>query len=115
MTIKALTGLVPEWFTPEGEKEDSEPAEFLLRALNAPQVSKIQREFDTETGAISGVGLYEAAVLGVTDWKNVVDHESKPLHYSRRNLDVLPYALVLELGGQVLANSFLTGEDEKNS
>ena len=115
MTVKALTGLVPEWFTPEGEKEDTEPAEFLLRALTAPQVAKLQSEFNSETGEIGGQGLYLAAVQGVTNWKNVIDHEGKPLKYTRRNIDVLPYALILELGGQVLANSFMTGDDEKNS
>ena len=115
MSIKALTGLVPEWFTPEGEKEDSDPAEFLLRALKAPQVAKLQGEFNNESGNISGKGLYDAAVMGITDWKNVTNHEGKPLKFTRANIDVLPYALVLELGGQVLASSFLTGEDEKNS
>lgn len=115
MTIKALTGLVPEWFTPDGEKEDSDPAEFLIRPLNAPVIAKLQSNFNSETGGISGKGLYEAAVAGVTDWKNVVNHEGKLLKYSRRNLDSLPYELLLELGGQILANSFLTEDDEKNS
>ena len=115
MTIKALTGLVPEWFTPEGEKEDSDPAEFLLRPLRAPQVAKLQGEFHSESGEISGKGLYEAAVAGITDWKNVVNHEGKVLKFNKVNLDLLPYALILELGGHVLARSFMTDEDEKNS
>lgn len=115
MTIKALTGLVPEWYIPEDEREASEPARFLLKALNAPQVAKLQGEFKSDTGEVSGVGLYEAAKAGVVDWENVIDHDDKPLKFSRRNFDVLPYAFVLELGGQVLANSLMTDEDEKNS
>lgn len=114
MTIKALTGLVPEWFTPEDEKEASDPAEFLLRPLKAPQVAKLQGEFHRESGEISGKGLYEAAVAGIADWKNVVNHEGNTLKFTRTNIDVLPYALLLELGGQVLSRSFMTGEDEKN-
>jgi len=115
MTVKALTGLVPEWFTPEGEKEDSDPAEFLLRPLKAPQVAKLQGEFHAESGNISGKGLYEAAVVGIADWKNVINHEGKVLKFTRSNIDSLPYTLILELGGQVLATSFMSGEDEKNS
>jgi hypothetical protein len=115
MSIKALTGLVPEWFTPEGEKEASDPAEFLLRPLKAPQVAKLQGYFNSESGEISGAGLYEAAVVGITDWKNVYNHEGKSLKFTRSNLDSLPYALILELGGQVLSRSFMSDEDEKNS
>ncbi len=114
MTVKALTGLVPEWWTPDSEKEDSDPAEFLLRPLKAPQIAKLQGEFHSESGEISGKGLYEAAVAGIADWKNVVNHEGKPLKFTRSNIDVLPYVLILELGGQILSRSFLTGEDEKN-
>lgn len=113
MSITALTGLVPEWFTPEGQEGDDK-ATFELTPLKAPQVAKLQKYFDRETGEIGGEGLYNAAVMGVTAWQGVVDHEGKPLKFNLRNLDMLPYENLLILGGQILGNSFLTGEDEKN-
>jgi hypothetical protein len=115
MAIKALTGLQPEWFIPASQEGESDAAEFYLKPLTAPEVAKIQSQFDPDTGSISGIGLYEAAVSGVIDWRNVNDHGDKPLNFSRRNIDLLPYALILELGGEVLGKSLLTGEDEKNS
>ena len=115
MSIKALTGLVPEWYTPEGQDDDPNPTAFLLTPLKAPQVAKLQKYFDGVTGEIGGEGLYEAAVMGVTDWRNVIDHEDKPLRFTRRNFEMLPYEKLLLIGGQVLANSFLTEGDEKNS
>ena len=114
MTIKALTGLVPEWYTPTSEDEDDNPASFEIKALTSPQIAKLQGEFHRETGEISGIGLYEAAVLGVINWRNVVNHEGEVLAFSRRNIDALPYTTIIELGGKVLANSFMSDDDQKN-
>ena len=115
MSIKALTGLVPEWFTPEGEGEATDPATFEIMALTPPQIAKIQQHFDGETGAINGEGLYKAAVMGIRNWRGVEDHKGEALKFNKRNIDTLPYTLLLELGGQIIANSFLSEEDEKNS
>jgi len=115
MTVKALTGLLPEWYTPVSEEDENEKAEFQLKPLTSPQIAKIQGHFDNDTGEISGTGLFEAAAMGVIAWKNVNGQDDKPLRFSRRSLEALPYALLLELGGQIIANSFLTGDDEKNS
>ena len=114
MAIKATTGLVPHWYTPASEEDDDNPASFEITPLKSPQIAGLQSEFDRATGEISGRGLYEAAKMGVTNWKNVNDHEGKALPFSRANIDVIPYQVLVELGGEVLASSFLTGEDEKN-
>jgi len=114
MTISALTGLVPEWYTPSDQGE-GDPASFELKPLTAPQIAKIQGEFDTESGEISGTGLYQAAVMGILAWRNVVNHEGETLKFSKRNIDTLPYATLIELGGQVIASSFMTEDERKNS
>jgi hypothetical protein len=114
MTIKALTGLVPEWYTPTSEEDADNPASFEIMALTSPQIAKLQGEFDRETGEISGVGLYESAVLGIKNWRNVTNHEGEVLAFSRRNIDLLPYTTIIEVGGKVLANSFVTEDDQKN-
>ena len=114
MTVKALTGLVPEWYTPKGEEDEATPAEFHVKPLTAPQVAKVQSEFDGETGEISGNGLYNAATMVVIGWKNVNDHNDRNLKFSKRALDQLPFALLLELGGKVLEMSFLSEDKQKN-
>jgi len=115
MADTALKGLVPEWFTPEDQEHDDAPARYKLKPLKPPQIARLQKEFDSETGAIGAVGLYEAAKSGIVGWENVNDQEGRELRYTRVNIDELPYSRILELGGQILANSFLTGTDEKNS
>ncbi len=115
MADTALRGLAPEWFTPEDQEHDDAPARYKLKALKPPQVARLQKEFNADTGAVGALGLYGAAKDGIVDWENVNDQEGNPLRFTRANIDELPYARILELGGQVLANSFLTGEDEKNS
>ena len=115
MSIKALTGLVPEWYTPEGQEDNDNPAAFELTPLKAPQVATLQKYFDKVTGEIDGEGLYKAAVMGITNWRNILNHENKPLKFSRRNIEFLPYEKLLIIGGEVLANSFITEDDEKNS
>lgn len=115
MSIKALTGLLPEWYTPDGQDDDANPSSFELTPLKAAQIATLQKYFNAVTGAIGGEGLYNAAVMGITNWKNIVDHEDKPLKFNRRNMNFLPYETLIVIGGEVLANSFLTGDDEKNS
>ncbi len=114
MSITAITGLTPEWFTPEGQEGETDPAAFEIMALTSPQIATIQQYFDGETGAINGVGLYKSAVMGIRNWRNVKDHKGEVQKFSKRNIDTLPYTLLLELGGQIIANSFLSEEDEKN-
>ena len=115
MTIKALTGLVPQWYTPKSEEDEGgEVSKFELTPLTSPQIAKLQRHFNRETGEVTGEGLYEAAKLGITAWDNVQDQDGNPFAFSKKNIDVLPYATLVELGGEILASSFVTGDDEKN-
>jgi hypothetical protein len=115
MAIKALTGLVPEWYTPANQEGESEPARFNLKPLTSPQVAKLQSFFNLETGEISGSGLYESAILSIIGWENVTDHEGKALKCNSINAKKLPYEILIELGGVALSNSFLSDDDEKNS
>lgn len=114
MADTSLKGLAPEWFTPEDQENDDNPARYHLRPLKPPQIAKLQQHFNGETGAIGALGLYEAAKAGIVDWENVNDQEGDPMKFTRANIDELQYGRLLEIGGQVLANSFLTGEDRKN-
>ena len=115
MSIKALTGLVSEWFTPADEVGKEDATEFNLQPLTTPQMARIQAHFDAATGSISAVGLYTACEFGLKGWRNLLDHEGNDLKFNKRRLDVLPIEIVAEVGGQIIANSVLTDEDEKNS
>lgn len=114
MTVTALTGLVPEWYTPDDEKGSDTPAEFKLVPLTTPQMAQVQTHFDMKEERVKATGLYLACEFGLRGWKNVIDHEGNELKFSRSRIATLAIDLAAELGGQIIASSLLSGDDEKN-
>jgi len=114
MTVTALTGLVPEWFTPKDEEDEDEQTKFKLHPLTTPQMAQIQVHYNVEAQRIVATGLYLACQFGVKDWENLLDHEGHQMKFSKASLDVVPIELIAELGARILAMSVLTGEEEKN-
>ena len=114
MAIRALTGLVPEWYTPESEKGEDDAARFKLKPLDSKEMVEIQ-SYHTEAEGIRPEGLYRALELSLLDWENVNDDQGKPLKCNRNNIKRLPIEVVAECGGQAINISFLSEDDEKNS
>lgn len=112
MAIKALTGLVPEWFTPESERDSDDAARFKVKPLDTKEVVEIQNH-RTENG-IGPEGLYRAFELSVIDWENVNDRNDKPLKCNRTNFKAIPIEIVAEVGAHAITISFLNEDDEKN-
>lgn len=113
MAIKALTGLVPEWFTPEVEKGSDDAARFKLKPLDSKQMVEIQGHRMNE-GGISPEGLYRTFEMALIDWENVNDVQDRPLKCTRTNIKAIPIEIIAECGAQAIANSFVSEEDEKN-
>lgn len=113
MSITALTGIVPEWFTPESQKESDEPARFKMKPLDSKQLVEIQ-SYHTPEGAIAPAGLYRAFEIAVMEWDNVNDQNGKALKCNRGNVKVIPIEIIAEAGAEVISISFLGAADEKN-
>ncbi len=113
MAIRAMTGLVPEWFTPEDEKEASEPARFKIKPLDQKQLIEIQNH-RRDDASISPDGLYRSFELSVVDWENVNDQNDKPLKCTRNNFKHIPIEIIAEVGAQAISVSFINEDDEKN-
>jgi len=113
MSITALTGIVPEWFTPDSQKESDNPARFKLKPLDSKQMVEIQG-FHTAEGGIAPAGLYRAFEISIMDWENVNDRNGKPLKCNRGNVKAIPIEVIAELGAETISVSFLTDDDEKN-
>jgi hypothetical protein len=113
MSITALTGIVPEWYTPESQKESSTPARFKLKPLDSKQLVEIQG-YHTPEGAIAPAGLYRAFEISVIEWENVNDSNGRALKCNRGNIKTIPIDIIAEAGAEVISVSFLGETDEKN-
>lgn len=121
MSVRALVGISPEWWTPESEKEPDAngdlpefPAAFYLHPLTGPQMLEVQEFFDFENKTIRGPGLLRACRFGLQDWRNIVDENDKEIKFTRMSLDKLPAEILAGAGAQIIANSVIDGETEKN-
>lgn len=112
MSITALTGLVPEWFTPESQKDEDDPARFKVKPLDSKQMVEIQ-QFHTDAG-IAAEGLYRAMEISILEWENVFDAQGKKLKCTRHNVKAIPIEIIAEVGAHAISVSFITEDDEKN-
>lgn len=112
--MKALTGLVPEWFRPQ-QLEDGDEAEFEVSPVTQRKVAEIQNHYDMKENIMRPTGYYLAFELGCTGWKGVTDAEGNELKFSLRNLVRIPAKIAFEVGAQVINVSALSEDDRKNS
>jgi len=113
MSITALTGLVPEWYMPDSEKESDDPARFKLKPLDSKQMVEIQA-FHQATGGISPEGLYRSMEISILEWENVNDVNGKKLKCTRHNVKFIPVETIAEIGAHAISISFLSEDEEKN-
>ncbi len=111
--MKALTGLVPEWFRPS-QLEDGDEAEFEVTPIIQRKVAEVQNHYDMKAMEMRPTGYYQAFEMGCTNWKGITDDEGKELKFSIRNLAKIPIKIAVEVGAQVINISSLTEEDRKN-
>lgn len=112
--MKALTGLVPEWFSPS-QLEDGDEAEFEVSPITQRRVAEVQNHYDMKEMEMRPTGYYLAFELGCTGWKGVTDAEGKELKFSLLNLVKIPAKIAFEVGAKVIGISSLTEDDRKNS
>ncbi len=121
MAIKALTGLLPEWYVPEIEKPDDEGAEvsddatsFHCFPLTQPQVLEIQQYYSSETKNFKPTAYAKSFTLGCRGWKNVFDSDGKPLKWSPLTMDTIPATIMAEVGAYIISLSVMGEDDIKN-
>lgn len=113
MSITALTGLVPEWYTPDSEKEKDDAARFKVKPLDSKQMVEIQA-YHKEGGGISPEGLYRSMEISILEWENVLGVNDKPLKCTRGNVKAIPIEIIAEVGAHAISISFLDEDAEKN-
>lgn len=111
--MRALTGLVPEWFKPNG-LDEGDDAEFEVSPVTQRQLAEIQNHYDMDAMRMNPTGFYLAFEMGCTNWRNVKDAEGKELSFSLSKLGTVPIKIAMEVGAQVVNVSNLTEDDRKN-
>ena len=114
MGIKALEGLVPEWYTPSGQ-DDDRPTRFQFRPLNGRELGQVSDYISIDDGnlMIRAEGVDRCLALSLQDWENFED-SSGPIRFSRQAMDLIPVGVRRELASKIVARSYLTEDDRKN-
>ncbi len=119
----SLKGVLPEWFTPEIYKDESEPVAFHLTPLDGFGRANIKMQSMAARNAgldleLAGVKIIETAFrLGVTGWRHVedIDKPGKDLAFSKSAMGKIHEDLIIEVAARVLQISELTEDEVKNS
>lgn len=114
MSLQLTKGLTPRWWTPDGQDDVEKPVEFQIRPLTGPQMLEIREHFDVEEQTIRPQGLLEATRVGLRDWRNVTNDKGDEEKYHKSMIDRLPHDWIALIGAQVISDSVITQEDEKN-
>lgn len=121
-----LKGVAPEWYTLEDDQGADEPAQFYIEPLNgfgATDISMMriaaqQADKSPAEAAVLGSELLRRAFqLGVRNWRNIADPDQpdQPLAFSKKAMERMRAAWIIEVGARVLAVSHLSPAEEKNS
>lgn len=116
MSLRALDGISPEWYTLPGDEDEAEgeKCEFRIFPLTGPQLLEVNQHFNEEDLSISGTGLLLAFKMGVRDWRGVYDRKGEPMKYSKLAIDLIPPVALAQVGGRIIRMSTMTEEDLGN-
>ncbi|MFP4560984.1 MAG: hypothetical protein ACLFQ3_06630 [Thiohalorhabdus sp.] len=115
MAITITEKTAPEWFTPESETEEEQPAQFHITPLNQVQVNEVLPEVDQESGVFSGRGVQTLLRYGLRDWKNILDEQGKEVPFRYGRLTRVPFDVQQEVASRIFEISVLTEAERKNS
>lgn len=124
MSIRAVKGVTPEWYTPASEMVEGDDgaliapegaARFQLRPLTQMQLHEVMPEVNFEREHITRRGIEMCLRYGLTDWQGVEDDDGAALPCTFENAQRLPYYLHQELASQMVLKANISEDDEKKS
>jgi len=116
MGIKALEGLVPTWYTPEGQDKDDKPTRFKFCPLDGDQYAEVADHVALVNGSIriSALGQKICLSTALKGWENFEDSNG-PIEFMPSNFRLIPYSDRVGLAMHIFTSSSLSGEQSKNS
>ena len=120
MTIKAITGLIPEWYIPaiEKNKKTATRTRFELTPLDGSSFLEVMTEGEISTNGTFFPNYKGRMILierGLTNWENFGGTGQKAIAFSLDNISMIPANILAELSSEIMNRSALTSEDKKNS
>lgn len=110
MAIKANTGLVPYWYTPEQEESDR-MTRFKIKPLTGLEHLEIAEELSRKKLAAAQKLAIRYSLI---DWENLDDAKGQPVPFSLENMGILGANLLSELAQEALTLSQMDEEQIKN-
>lgn len=119
MSVRALTGLAPEWYTPDDQKDDERPTRYKIKPLDGLQFLEVAANGEiAPDGSFTPNHAGRLLLLryGIKDWENVDDaaKDGKPLKFNLARIKFLPVPHLVELSNVLLERSALGAQDQKN-
>lgn len=122
----SIKGIIPEWYTLEGEEGKPDPVQFELKSLDGFESMEIATlslmaqnpgASMTDVGQISSNIVKRAFQLGVKSWRNIEDKNNpgKMLPFSMGSMASIWPHWIMEVGARVLAISEISEAAAKNS
>jgi len=118
MPLKIIESLGPEWFTPAGFEEDSEPPQFKIRPLSQLRYLEVLNSAYIDKNGepqLDNEQIVMALRYGVVGWRNVQRSNGTAMPFSLANLEKLPASLLGEIATEIISRSELSEDQEKNS
>ncbi len=112
MSIKALSGIAPEWFAPKQDDEEN-PTRFKIKPLSGIEHLEVLSNCDGYL--LTGKGITAALKSGVVDWENFNDVDGNEIEFSFSKFGLIPALVVNELADRIMELSTLRDKERKNS
>lgn len=115
MAVRALTGLVAEWFTPSSQEGEAAPARFKIKPLDGEQFNNVMHgiEFSAASAVLSGAAVRDVLAMSLTDWEGVENTDGTALECKPINHKYLPGFMRIEIASEVFTKSILTDDEKK--
>jgi hypothetical protein len=117
MAITALSGIAPEWYTPEQDGEEGDKTKFHLQPLTSMQHAEMFATCCIEDGMVhlSDKSVQVCLKYGLIGWENFKDESGELIEFSRILISKVPGDTLFELAGRIFKTSMLGDTDKKKS
>jgi hypothetical protein len=114
MAIRALEGMAPEWYAPEGNTDDA--TRFKIRPLDGAEFGEIADYVtirDSGHPMILAAGRDRCLKMALLDWENF-NNQAGAVKCTPHNMRLIPHEYRVAIVNRILAISTLSEDEEKN-
>ena len=116
MAIKALTGISPFVYAPEGDDVE-DATKFKLKPFDGEQYNDVHFDLSMDEAGnmrVTGKGVAKALAYGLIGWENFNNDNGEPVEFTPSNFKLIPGATRLKIASKLIAESTIAGVQEKN-